>query len=67
MKITVVTLALKRLSFLVGAILLTAVAPELINGGAFDWSLVAEGSKVALGYWILTTFRDWRDPQIENR
>ena len=67
MKITTTNLAVKRIMFLVGAIVLTAVAPELINGGAFDWSLVAEGSKVALGYWLLTTFRDWRDPEIENR
>jgi uncharacterized membrane protein len=67
MKITVKNLALKRLSFLAGAVLLTAVAPELINGGSFDTSAVIEGSQVALGYWILTTFRDWRDPEIDNK
>lgn len=64
---TMLSLAIKRVKFLVGAILVAAVAPELIDGGKFDWATVIEGSKVALGYWLLTTFRDWRDPELPNK
>lgn len=68
MKVTVPNLARKRIQFLVGAILLTAVAPELIKDGLhIDWVSVANASKVALGYWILTTFRDWQDKDIPNK
>lgn len=64
---TVVKLALKRLQFLLAAILVAVIAPELIAGGPFEWNIVVEGSRVALGYWILATFRDWQDPKIPNK
>lgn len=66
MKTNVISLALKRISYLVVAILVTVVAPQLMKVGTFDWNAVYEGSKVALGYWLVTTFRDYQDPTIPN-
>ncbi len=58
--------ALSRLAMLVGTILVVAVAPELINGESFDWVVVKDAALVALGYWILSTFKDFRDPDVPN-
>lgn len=66
MKITALNLALKRAGYLVGAIVVAVVAPELIADGPFEWDVVLNGSRVALGYWLLATFRDWQDPSIKN-
>jgi hypothetical protein len=63
---TVLQRALERVLILVVTILTVVVAPELINGGTFDWNLIAEGSKVALGYWLLATFKDYKDPNVPN-
>lgn len=64
---SVFELAKKRILFLVAAVLVTVVAPELLASGPFEWSVVLLGSRVALGYWIITTFRDYQDPRIENK
>lgn len=66
-KPTTKSLSLRRLKLLAGAILVGVVAPELIDGGAFDWAIVLAGSQVAFGYWLLTTFRDWYDPEMPNK
>ncbi len=66
MKLTTKNLAVKRLTYLVGALAFVA-GTELIMPGTFDWQVVLDGGKVALGYWLLATFRDWRDPKISNR
>jgi hypothetical protein len=67
MRISVPTLALKRAKYLVGALLILAVAPELVSRDGFQWSQIVLESRVILGYWIVTTFRDWQDPEIPNK
>lgn len=65
MKITTTNLAVKRAMYLVGALALV-VGTELVVPGKFEWATVLDGSKMALGYWLLRTFGDWRDPEIKN-
>jgi uncharacterized membrane protein len=64
MQITVLSLALKRISYLLATLLVAVVAPQLMSHAPFDWLAVADGAKVALGYWLVTTFRDYQDPTI---
>lgn len=63
---TVLQRAGERVLVLIVTLLTVVVAPELINGGEIDWNLIADGSKVALGYWILATFKDFKDPNVPN-
>jgi hypothetical protein len=51
---------------LAATLLAVAVAPELINGGGIDWSVIKESGTVALGYWLLSTFKDYKDPTVPN-
>jgi uncharacterized membrane protein len=55
-----------RLQLLIVAVLVTVVAPQLIASGTLDWEKTVSGAAVALGYWILSTFKDFKDPSVPN-
>lgn len=65
-KISTVGLALRRAQYLVAAVLVLAVAPELIDG-RFDLSVIWVKSQPIAGYWLIATFRDWLDPNMPNK
>lgn len=64
MSLSVVQLATKRLLFLVSAIVIAGIVPELIDKDGFQWAQVWELSKAPLAYWLITVFRDYRDPSL---
>lgn len=63
---SVVKLATKRLLFLVSAVVIAGIVPELLDKDGFQWQQVWELSKAPLAYWLITVFRDYRDPTIPN-
>lgn len=66
MKLSVVQLATKRLLFLISAIVIASIVPELLDKDGFQWAQVWELSKAPLAYWLITVFRDYRDPTVPN-
>lgn len=61
-----VQLALKRFGYLVSSIVIVALVPELLTQDGFQLEQVWVLAKAPLAYWLITVFRDFRDPNIPN-
>lgn len=66
MRPSMVQLALKRFGYLVSAIVIVALVPELLTQDGFQWEQVWVLAKAPLAYWLITVFRDLQDPNIPN-
>jgi hypothetical protein len=66
MKLSVVHLAIKRLGYLISAVIIVALVPELLDESGFQWETVRTLAKAPLAYWLITVFRDFQDPTIPN-